>query len=90
MEKRKGYRRLVCVALAAFMMIVAGSSTLHTIDANNRYFGYGLGQRSCQEYVAFRERKPPTLQGYERFSEEHLYLVLDKVIEHWIAGFLTA
>jgi hypothetical protein len=82
--------RSVCIVLTVLVMIVAGGSTLYAIDSNNRYFAYGLGQRSCEDYVQFREKKLPTLEGYERFSKNDLYEIVDKVIEHWIAGFLTA
>jgi hypothetical protein len=78
------------LALAVVVMIVAGSPMLYAIDANNRYFAYGVGQRSCQDYLNFREKRMPTLEGYERFSKDDLYEIVDKVIEHWIAGFLTA
>ena len=27
---------------------------------------------------------------YERYTKDELYEIVDKVVEHWIAGFLTA
>jgi hypothetical protein len=72
-------------------MIVAVSSSLYAVDRNNRYFAYGLGQRSCDDYVKFREKKLEALeQQYERYTKDELYEIVDKIVEHWIAGFLTA
>ena len=79
-----------CVVLTAVVLMIAGSTKLNAIDSKNRYFAYGLGQRSCQDYVNLLEKKLPALEGYERYSKDELYEIVDKVIEHWIAGFLTA
>jgi hypothetical protein len=66
-------------------------SPLYAIDSKNRYFAYGVGQRSCEEYVKFREKRLDALeQQHERYSKDDLYEIVDKIIEHWIAGFLTA
>ena len=68
-----------------------GISALYAIDSNNRYFAYGVGQRSCEDYVKFREKRLETLERqYERYTKDELYEIVDKVVEHWIAGFLTA
>jgi len=83
----KAARTLTAVAV----MIMAVSATGYAIDKNNRYFAYGLGQRSCEDYVKFRERKLETLERqYERYTKDELYEIVDKIVEHWIAGFLTA
>jgi hypothetical protein len=61
------------------------------MDSNNRYFAYGVGQRSCEDYVKFREKRLETLeQQHQRFTKDELYEIVDKIVEHWIAGFLTA
>lgn len=79
--------RIMTVVVA----VLAVSSTLYAIDGDNRYFAYGVGQRSCEDYVEFREKRLETLQQqYQRYSKDELYEIVDKVIEHWIAGFLTA
>jgi hypothetical protein len=66
-------------------------STLHAIDSNNRYFAYGLGQRTCADYVRFREKKLDSLeQEHPRYTKDELYEIVDRIVEHWIAGFLTA
>lgn len=77
--------------LALGLVIMAASSTLYAIDSNNRYFAYGVGQRSCEDYVKFREKRLETLeQKHERYTKDELYEIVDKIVEHWIAGFLTA
>jgi len=56
-----------------------------------RAFAYGVGQRSCEDFVKFREKRLDALeQQYPRYTKDELYEIVDKVIEHWIAGFLTA
>lgn len=71
--------------------LVLASSTLHATDSNNRYFAYGLGQRSCEDYVNYREKRLETLeQQHPRYTKDELYEIVDKIVEHWIAGFLTA
>ncbi|MGH7926776.1 MAG: hypothetical protein ACREQV_03165 [Candidatus Binatia bacterium] len=81
--------KLAAVFLCAVMF--TASAKLYAIDANNRYFAYGLGQRPCEDYVKFREKRLDTLaRQYERFTKDELYEVVDKVVEHWIAGFITA
>jgi hypothetical protein len=73
------------------LVIPAGSAKLYAIDANNRYFAYGLGQRTCEDYVKVREKKFETLeQDHPRYTKEELYEIVDRVVEHWIAGFITA
>jgi hypothetical protein len=71
--------------------LTIGSFTLHAIDSNNRYFAYGVGQRSCEDYIKFREKKLDALQQqHERYTTDELYEIVDRIVEHWIAGFLTA
>jgi hypothetical protein len=79
------------IFLIVVMSIVAASSTLFAIDSNDRYFAYGVGQRSCEDYVKFREKRLDTLERqHERYTRDELYEIVDKIVEHWIAGFLTA
>jgi hypothetical protein len=81
----------VRAALAIAMMVLATSSTLYAIDSNSRYFAYGVGQRTCEDYLKFRERRLDKLeQQYERYAKDELYEIVNWVVEHWIAGFLTA
>jgi hypothetical protein len=80
-----------CASLAFVTALVIGSATLQAIDSNNRYFAYGLGQRSCDDYVNFREKKLEALEKpHERYTKDELYEIVDRIVEHWIAGFLTA
>jgi hypothetical protein len=75
----------------SFAIVVAAIGSTYAIDRNNRYYAYGVGQRTCQDYVNFREKKLETLeQQHERYTKDELYEIVDKVVEHWIAGFLTA
>jgi transcriptional regulator of NAD metabolism len=78
------------VIVGAVVLIAAAGSDLNAIDAKGRYFAYGVGQRSCEDYVKFREKRLETLEQHERYTKEELYEIVDKVVEHWIAGFLTA
>jgi hypothetical protein len=73
------------------VIIITATSPLYAIDSKNHYFAYGVGQRSCEDYVKFREKRLDALeQQHERYSKDDLYEIVDKIIEHWIAGFLTA
>jgi hypothetical protein len=77
--------------LALAVMIVVAAPQLYAIDSSNRYFAYGVGQRTCEDYVKFREKRLETLeQQHQRFTKDELYEIVDKIVEHWIAGFLTA
>jgi hypothetical protein len=88
---RKKRFRAPFVVLGVVVVIAAASSRLAAIDTNNRYFAYGVGQRSCEDYVKFRDKRLETLeQQYERYTKDELYEIVDKIVEHWIAGFLTA
>jgi hypothetical protein len=79
------------ILLAVALVLVFASSTLHAIDNNSRYFAYGVGQRTCDDYVKFREKRLDTLeQQHPRYTKDELYEIVDRVVDHWIAGFLTA
>jgi hypothetical protein len=82
--------RSTLIFLVVVVVIAAASLKLYAIDNNNRYFAYGLGQRSCEDYVKFREKRLETLEQHERYTKDELYEIVDKIVEHWIAGFLTA
>ena len=78
------------IVFGVILVIAVAGSRLYAIDRNNRYFAYGVGQRSCEDYIKFREKRIETLEGYERYTKDELYEIVDKIVEHWIAGFLTA
>lgn len=79
------------VAVTVTVAVVLGSSALHAIDRNNRYFAYGVGQKTCGDYINFREKRLDTLeQQYPRYTKDELYEIVDMIVQHWIAGFLTA
>jgi hypothetical protein len=79
------------ILLVIIFITLAGSSKLYAIDSNSRYFAYGLGQRTCDDYINFRERKLDALERQqERYTKDELYEIVNHVVEHWIAGFLTA
>ena len=87
---RNIYKSLSAIS-AVVLGIFAASSRLYAIDGNSRYFAYGVGQRTCEEYIKMREKRLDTLeQQHPRYTKDELYEIVDKVIEHWIAGFLTA
>lgn len=84
------FLRSARTALTAMLLMVS-ASPLYAIDGKYRFFAYGMGQRSCEEYVKFREKRLDTLnQLHKRYTKEELYEIVDKIVEHWIAGFLTA
>jgi hypothetical protein len=88
--KQKKLFRLATAILIVVLTIGVANSKLYAMDKNNRYVAYGLGQRSCEDYVKFREKKLEVLEGNERYTKDDLYEIVDKIVEHWIAGFLTA
>ena len=83
-------RKAATVALIAMFLIPAGKATGLAMDNNGKYFAYGVGQKGCEDYVKFREKRLETLEKHERYTKEELYEIVDKIVEHWIAGFLTA
>jgi len=87
----KNFLRSTRIILSIAFLITAEASQLYAIDSNNRYFAYGVGQRTCDDYVKFRGKRLETLERqHERYTKDELYEIVDKVVEHWIAGFLTA
>jgi hypothetical protein len=77
--------------LFAIATFAGAGNRLHAIDSNHRYFAYGVGQRTCEDYVNFRQKKLEQFnQPHGRFNKDELYEIADKIIEHWMAGFLTA
>jgi hypothetical protein len=83
--------RSASAILTLAVIIVIAAPKLYAIDSNNRYFAYGVGQRTCEDYLKFREKRLETLeQQHPRYTKDELYEIVDKVVEHWIAGFLTA
>jgi hypothetical protein len=76
--------------LTVVLFMAVAASELHAIDSKGRSFAYGVGQRSCEDYVKFREKRLETLEKHERYTKDELYEIVDKIVEHWIAGFLTA
>ncbi len=87
----QGVLRTIVIGLSAGFMLVAASASVYAIDSNNRYFAYGLGQKSCEDYLKFRDRKLDALeQQHPRFSKDELYDIVNRIVEQWIAGFLTA
>ena len=78
------------LTLLTFVVFVAAAS-VYAVDQSNRYYAYGVGQQSCEDYVKLREKKLDMLeQQHERYTRDDLYDMADKAVEYWIAGFLTA
>jgi len=78
--------RVAWLAIATFLaslLISGGPSSTLAMDSNGRYFALGVGSRSCADYLKYSEKR------LENFSEEQ-YAIADKIIEHWVAGFVTA
>ena len=88
---KRNVHKCLSAVLILVLVILAASSRLYAIDSNSRYFAYGVGQRTCDDYIKVREKRLDTLeQQHPRYTKDELYEIVDKVIEHWIAGFLTA
>ncbi len=82
--------RALAIALS-FAVVIAAAGSIYAVDLNNRYYAYGVGQRTCDDYIKFREKKLEAFdRQHERYTKDDLYEIADKVIEHWMAGFLTA
>ena len=78
--------RVAWLAIATFLgslLISGGLSNTLAIDSNGRYFALGVGSRSCGDHLKFSEKR------LENFTPEQ-YEIADVIIEHWVAGFLTA
>jgi hypothetical protein len=79
------------IVLSLMLVIAAAPVNLYAIDGDNRFFAYGLGQRTCADYVKIRERKLEELEAkQQRLTKDELYDIVERISEHWIAGFLTA
>jgi hypothetical protein len=72
------------------VLLAAMVADANAMDGKGHYFAYGLGQKTCVDYIKFREKKLEALEGHERYTKDELYVIVDKVVEHWIAGFFTA
>jgi hypothetical protein len=88
---RKNLFTAARVVLTSVLVIVTTGGKLYAIDSNSRYFAYGVGQRSCEDYIKFREKRLETLeQQHPRYTKDELYDIVNRIVEQWIAGFLTA
>lgn len=86
---KKLFRAATIVVLAVFL-IPAGMTGASAMDSNGKFFAYGVGQMSCEDYVKLREKRIESLEKQESYTKDELYEIVDKVTEYWIAGFLTA
>ena len=78
--------KVVWLAIVTFLgslLISGGLSTTLALDSNGRYYALGIGSRSCGDHLKFSEKR------LENFTPEQ-YEIADVIIEHWVAGFLTA
>jgi hypothetical protein len=82
MIRMKHLRRVVVALAAAVIAIPLVASTAVPMDRNGRFFALGVGRRSCEDFVRFREKKVD-LTPEQHETAQH-------VIHHWVAGFLTA
>jgi len=74
---------LAIVTFLGSLLISGGLSTTLALDSNGRYYALGIGSRSCGDHLKFSEKR------LENFTPEQ-YEIADVIIEHWVAGFLTA
>jgi hypothetical protein len=78
--------RFVWFVIASFLgllLVSSWPSNTLAMDINGRYFALGVGSRPCADYLKYSEKK------LENFTDEQ-YEIADKIIEHWVAGFMTA
>jgi hypothetical protein len=71
------------VAVSLVSMISFGSTNVSAMDKNGLYFAFGVGSRSCEDYVSFKEKR------LEPFTPEQ-YEIAARVVQHWLLGYLTA
>jgi hypothetical protein len=74
---------LAIVTFLGSLLISGGLSTTLALDSNGRYYALGIGSRPCGDYIKFREKR------LENLTPEQ-YEIADVIVEHWVAGFLTA
>ena len=86
---RKKLMPMLAFALVGLFIISWPTWKTKAMDKNGRFFALGVGQKTCEDYVKFREKRFDTLK-HERYTDEELYEIADNVVEHWVAGFLTA
>src|ERR1044071_824127 len=91
MGMRNRILRSARLAAIVLLAVVGARAQLYAVDSNNRYFAYGVGQRTCEDYVKFREKRLDALeQQHPRYTKDELYDIVNRIVEQWIAGFLTA
>lgn len=78
-----GVAMSVIATVLGLILISGGLSNTLAMDSSGRYFALGVGSRSCADYLKYSEKK------LENFTDEQ-YEIADKIIEHWVAGFMTA
>ena len=52
------------------VMLAVPAPQLYAIDSSNRYFAYGLGQKTCEDYVNYREKRLETLEQQQEVVHE--------------------
>ena len=50
------------VALALVVLAMFITAEAFAIDSHSHYFAYGLGQKTCEDYIKFREKKLEALE----------------------------
>ena len=78
----RALRSSVASAIALLVMTVGIPNTL-AVDKKGRFYAFGAGQKSCDVYIQFREKR------MKDFTPEQ-YEITERIVRHWVAGFLTA
>ena len=78
-----GLPKPATVGVITVLLLSGWWGSAPAIDSSGRYYALGVGSRSCADYVKYSEKK------LENFTPDQ-YEVADKIIEHWVAGFMTA
>jgi hypothetical protein len=82
MVRMKCLRRVIGPFVVAAIALPLFVSDAIPMDRNGRFFALGVGQRPCEDFVKYRQKK------LELTPEQ--YEIAEHVIQHWVAGFLTA
>ncbi len=72
----------VAMTIALLVMTIGVPNTL-AVDKKGRFYAFGAGQKSCDVYIQFWERR------MKDFTPEQ-YEITGRIVRHWVAGFLTA
>jgi hypothetical protein len=78
----KRVKWVACLFFVLAVLAIDGTSPPGAMDRNGYFFASGIGAKSCDDYLRVRDKRLGLTTEQYRIAEH--------VIEHWMAGFLTA